>query len=701
MSPASLTGATPRTPHSPKASPIGSRVPASPTSMAAAARPGTASDAVASIRPVTARTWQALSAPPAADEKARMSVYTNDLYSNAGAAPLAARPLSPLYQPTSGRPATPSATPAPRSAERLQHQRIASPSRLQGEGGSPRGMQRLQLPVPGLSAANVPTAALVPAGPAQLQAETEARPGTAPAAQLRTSSISLASLKQPAPAAVIGTHREGLQQQQQQQQQQLSQEQAGEGAEGATSSLSPRSAFPAGGSITRDSPRMRQQVLRNFAGAVPASGGSGGSSPLGNTPRPALLGERANGGSGGGDRRPATPSFQPVALPRPATALGGPAVTAGSGFSIKTGGVDPAGSGPLGQLPGGEAAPRALSAYPQPPQTAPSKAALPAAPAAPAAPPPGSLASFGISAAAFVAAPDKAAGGGAAQAEGEGEREGGSATAALLATTQAAMLASSSFATRADLRRFLLTPGPADRPLNCKILRSGGGLLKGGPQYTLLVEQEGGRNGAFLLAARKRKGGPGGAAYVLSVDQHDVSRHNASYVGKLRSNFIGTEFVVYDAGSTKGEGAPPRCELGAVLYQPNVLGTKGPRKMTVLIPKLASSGSRPGARAPGSEGETLLGQYKSYSLSSCVVLRNKPPRWNQAMSAYCLNFGGRVTQASVKNFQLVSVDNMDRTILQFGKVASDAFTMDYCYPMTALQAFAICLSSFDSKLACE
>lgn len=30
------------------------------------------------------------------------------------------------------------------------------------------------------------------------------------------------------------------------------------------------------------------------------------------------------------------------------------------------------------------------------------------------------------------------------------------------------------------------------------------------------------------------------------------------------------------------------------------------------------------------------------------------------MSAYCLNFGGRVTQASVKNFQLVSVDNMVR-----------------------------------------
>ena len=53
-------------------------------------------------------------------------------------------------------------------------------------------------------------------------------------------------------------------------------------------------------------------------------------------------------------------------------------------------------------------------------------------------------------------------------------------------------------------------------------------------------------------------------------------------------------------------------------------------------------------------------RYRSYNLSSssCVVLRNKPPRWNQAVGAYCLNFGGRVTQASVKNFQLVSVDNM-------------------------------------------
>lgn len=48
------------------------------------------------------------------------------------------------------------------------------------------------------------------------------------------------------------------------------------------------------------------------------------------------------------------------------------------------------------------------------------------------------------------------------------------------------------------------------------------------------------------------------------------------------------------------------------------------------------------------------------------MLRNKPPKWNERLGAYCLNFGGRVTQASVKNFQLVSVDNMVRVLERVG-----------------------------------
>lgn len=43
----------------------------------------------------------------------------------------------------------------------------------------------------------------------------------------------------------------------------------------------------------------------------------------------------------------------------------------------------------------------------------------------------------------------------------------------------------------------------------------------------------------------------------------------------------------------------------------------------------------------------------------------------------------------------------DYIVMQFGRVAEDVFSMDYSFPMCALQAFAITLSSFDGKLACE
>lgn len=60
-----------------------------------------------------------------------------------------------------------------------------------------------------------------------------------------------------------------------------------------------------------------------------------------------------------------------------------------------------------------------------------------------------------------------------------------------------------------------------------------------------------------------------------------------------------------------------------------------------------------------------------------------------------------MSKASVKNFQLVSDADQEHIIVQFGKTGEDTFTMDYQWPCSALQAFAICLTSFDSKLACE
>lgn len=52
----------------------------------------------------------------------------------------------------------------------------------------------------------------------------------------------------------------------------------------------------------------------------------------------------------------------------------------------------------------------------------------------------------------------------------------------------------------------------------------------------------------------------------------------------------------------------------------------------------------------------------------------------------------------LKNSLLFAVDYI---VMQFGRIADDIFTLDYNYPMCAVQAFAIALSSFDGKIACE
>jgi hypothetical protein len=55
--------------------------------------------------------------------------------------------------------------------------------------------------------------------------------------------------------------------------------------------------------------------------------------------------------------------------------------------------------------------------------------------------------------------------------------------------------------------------------------------------------------------------------------------------------------------------------------------------------------------------ESLLSRYENGNTDNLVCLMNKSPSWNEQTQSYVLNFHGRVTQASVKNFQIVHPDN--------------------------------------------
>jgi hypothetical protein len=68
---------------------------------------------------------------------------------------------------------------------------------------------------------------------------------------------------------------------------------------------------------------------------------------------------------------------------------------------------------------------------------------------------------------------------------------------------------------------------------------------------------------------------------------------------------------------------------------------------------------------------------------------------------HSLDFEGRALCASVKNFQLESREEPGRATFLFGKHAKDEYCMDYSYPMSPLQAFALALSALGYKLGNE
>eukprot|EP00062_Callorhinchus_milii_P019326 gi/632973752/ref/XP_007903306.1/ PREDICTED: tubby-related protein 3 isoform X1 [Callorhinchus milii] len=256
-----------------------------------------------------------------------------------------------------------------------------------------------------------------------------------------------------------------------------------------------------------------------------------------------------------------------------------------------------------------------------------------------------------------------------------------------------------------NLEEFTLRPAPRGVTIKCRITRDKKGMDRGlYPTYYVHLERDDGKK-VFLLAGRKRKKSKT-SNYLISIDATDLSREAISFIGKLRSNLMGTKFTIYDNGVNPAkavgllEESNSRQELAAVCYETNVLGFKGPRKMTVVIPGMNMNHERVPVR-PRHEHESLLSMWQNRNMENLIELHNKAPVWNDDTQSYVLNFHGRVTQASVKNFQIVHDNDPDYIVMQFGRVAEDVFTMDYNYPVCALQAFAIGLSSFDSKLACE
>lgn len=258
----------------------------------------------------------------------------------------------------------------------------------------------------------------------------------------------------------------------------------------------------------------------------------------------------------------------------------------------------------------------------------------------------------------------------------------------------------------AFLARFLMAPSPPQAlMMQCYIRTRGGG------NYELYTQDT---DTLLCTAVRRRQYDMSVSFSIYLANNLDGSNNNNSItaagnnnsgaiqVARLEKNYMGSQYTMFD---TSGENP---VELGAVQYAATF--GKSPRQMRVALPLVnevpevdsAADGAPSWQVQPwqaSNKEDTILAQVESPDPSKALHLINKPPVWIESLEAYCLDFGGRVAAASVKNFLLSHPDDMDKTLMLFGRTQDrQVYSMDYSHPFTPVQAFAIALSSMDSHL---
>ena len=133
-----------------------------------------------------------------------------------------------------------------------------------------------------------------------------------------------------------------------------------------------------------------------------------------------------------------------------------------------------------------------------------------------------------------------------------------------------------------DMHLFVMNAVPKGMMLQCTIIRK---KKRFRTRYFLYLAE----NPVFLLAAKKRPFKQT-SNYLITRDQQNLATTGPHFLGKVRSNFLGTQFTIFDHGTnpkSKESFANPeniREEHGIINYESNFFGTRGPRKMRVLLP---------------------------------------------------------------------------------------------------------------------
>ncbi|KAI1715365.1 tub family domain-containing protein [Ditylenchus destructor] len=177
---------------------------------------------------------------------------------------------------------------------------------------------------------------------------------------------------------------------------------------------------------------------------------------------------------------------------------------------------------------------------------------------------------------------------------------------------------------------------------------------------------------------------------ALRAQVRDIARQVAQFEERIKINDLLNEIRadlrqrVQHIKAVLGEnGSVPEEEDREHLIMRDGVWVEEPVEDRIIVP---TRGSLQAESSP---------QPVPHNTPRMLVMTNKTPFWNEQSQVYQLDFNGRVTQESAKNFQ---IEYQSRQVLQFGRIENGAYTLDFREPFTAIQAFAIALASITQRL---
>jgi len=232
----------------------------------------------------------------------------------------------------------------------------------------------------------------------------------------------------------------------------------------------------------------------------------------------------------------------------------------------------------------------------------------------------------------------------------------------------------SSPAQKDDVRSFVTQPGPEGQEMvQCMLQR------RKNHTYELFLRDESRHleHGQFILATRKTQGKKS-ATYRVSSSRNDFEKKSPNYLGKIKASEMTGAYTLVDTG-------------------------KNPKKIDAWDKDEGGSGASAGARQTLAEvnfskpTDKRLPDLRNVKLGYGdrveQRLQTMPPQVD-SHGKLTQDFNGRVRKISVKNFILEDAAKPGRCVILFGRVSKDTFALDYCAPLSAMQAFAIAMTSF-------